>query len=230
MKTDLELSARAATNPVTPCGATMPNRPDEILPTRASLLHRLKDWGDDASWQQFFDTYWNLIYGVARKTGLSDADAQDVVQETLVAVARHMPGFRYDEANGQFKKWLLNMTRWRIIDHARKCTRRNESALPQDGETCSVPQSAVIDPSGNALDAIWEAEWHKTLYEAALATVRRRVEPHTFQLFDFYVNKEWAAAKVASTFDASVEQVYLAKHRVAEMLASEVARLERHGV
>jgi RNA polymerase sigma factor (sigma-70 family) len=91
----------------------MPDEPDEIIPTRASLLNRLKDWRDQASWQQFFDIYWKLIYGVARQAGLGDPEAQDVVQETMMAVARHMPGFKYDAVNGQFKTWLLNMTRLR---------------------------------------------------------------------------------------------------------------------
>src|ERR1041385_4461701 len=93
---------------------------EELIPTRATLLVRLKDWQDQSSWQEFFDIYWKLIYGVARKAGLSDAEAQDVVQETLVAVSRHMPDFNYDPAIGSFKAWLLNMTRWRIVSQVRK--------------------------------------------------------------------------------------------------------------
>src|SRR5436305_15266540 len=96
----------------------MAGQNDELIPTRVTLLHRLKNWQDDSSWQEFFDTYWKLIYGVARQAGLADAEAQDIVQETLVAVARHMPKFKYDPGIGSFKTWLLNMTRWRIIDHA----------------------------------------------------------------------------------------------------------------
>ena len=53
----------------------------EFIPTRASLLGRLKDWGDQSSWQEFFDAYSRLIYNVAVKSGLSDAEAQEVVQE-----------------------------------------------------------------------------------------------------------------------------------------------------
>src|SRR5580765_5869827 len=93
---------------------------DELIPTRATLIYRLKDWQDQSSWQEFFDTYWKLIYGVARKAGLTDAEAQDVVQETLVSVSKHMPTFNYDPALGSFKAWLLNMTRWRIIGQFRK--------------------------------------------------------------------------------------------------------------
>jgi len=61
---------------------------DDLLPTRLSLLARLKDWQDQQSWREFFDTYWKLIYSVAIQAGLSDAEAQDVVQDTLVSVAK----------------------------------------------------------------------------------------------------------------------------------------------
>src|SRR5438034_2400969 len=94
----------------------MPRHADQLLPTRATLIDRLKDWQDQSTWQEFFDTYWKLIYGVARKAGLTDAEAQDVVQETMFSVARHMPTFKYDPAIGSFKAWLLNMTRWRLHD------------------------------------------------------------------------------------------------------------------
>src|SRR2546423_58675 len=92
----------------------------EIISTRSSLLNRLKDWEDKASWKDFFDTYWKLIYGVARTAGLNDAEAQDVVQETIIAVAQKMPNFKYDSSAGSFKAWLMQLTRWRITDQFRK--------------------------------------------------------------------------------------------------------------
>ena len=206
----------------------------ELLPTRASLLHRLKDWRDQVSWQKFFDTYWSLIYSVARQAGLSDCEAQDVVQETMLNLAKQMPTFQYDPAQGQFKTWLLNLTRWRIIDQLRKrpkvsappaapCTGRRES--PTGAKTIDE----IVDPSSNALDALWEAEWQDTLYQSALASVRRRVDPQHYQIFDFHVNRQWPAVKVAATFNVVVAQVHLIKHRVVELLRREVARLEREG-
>ena len=86
---------------------TMAKDADDFIPTRQSLLTRLKSWDDQESWREFFDTYWNLIYGLALKSGLTEAEAQDAVQETLVAVARKMPGFNYDPAIGSFKSWLF---------------------------------------------------------------------------------------------------------------------------
>jgi len=209
----------------------MRGQAEELIPTRASLLLRLKDWGDQVTWQKFYDTYSGLIYGVARQAGLNAVEAQDVVQETVLAVAKNLPGFNY-KADGSFKSWILNMTRWRLIDELRKRPKADMSELVQShGEDAPTKTTDLyIDPTGNALDAIWEAEWQEVLFNAALTTVKRRVEPRTYQLFDFYVKKEWPAEKVASTFDVSVDQVYLAKHRVTEMLKAEVARLEREGV
>ena len=109
--------------------------PDEFIPTRASLLGRLKDWEDQTSWREFFDTYWRLIYGVARKAGLTDSEGQDVVQETMIAVAKKMPGFTYAPKVDSFKGWLLTVTQWKIADQFRKrAGPKNQSLLTRSEE------------------------------------------------------------------------------------------------
>jgi len=201
---------------------------DELIPTRATLIQRLKNWQDQSSWQDFFDTYWKLIYGVAIKGGLTPAEAQDVVQETMIAVARHMPTFKYDPALGSFKTWLLNMTRWRITDQLRK---RGPFVgyQPSRADTATGTRllDKVVDPTGPDMDALWDAEWEKNLYEAALARVKRRLDPQKFQIFDLYVNKAWTPQRVAAVFGISVGQVYLAKHRIAELIKAEAERLRK---
>ena len=66
---------------------TMATETDDWLPTRHSLITRLRQADDHAGWQEFFDTYWRLLYGVARKTGLNDAEAQDAVQDCVITVS-----------------------------------------------------------------------------------------------------------------------------------------------
>ena len=204
----------------------MKRNDEEWIPTHASLIHRLKNWQDEASWQDFFNVYWKLIYGVARKAGLSDAEAQDVVQETLVSVAKHMPTFQYDPSIGPFKAWLLNMTRWRIIGQFRK---RSPEAVhrPADSQSGTATVDEVPDPQAPDLDAVWEAEWASNLLNAAMDNLRRRADPEKFQIFDFYVNKEWPPEKVAERFGVSVDLVYQTKHRLTESLRAEVNRLEK---
>src|SRR5258707_15062717 len=91
-----------------------------LLATRRSLVDRLANWDDRKHWQEFFDAYWKLIYSAARKSGLTDAEAQEVVQETVITVAKKIGKLRYDPAAGSFKGWLLHITRWRIADQFRK--------------------------------------------------------------------------------------------------------------
>jgi RNA polymerase sigma factor (sigma-70 family) len=201
---------------------------DELIPTRATLIQRLKDWQDQSSWQDFFDTYWKLIYGIALKGGLTATEAQDVVQETMISVAKHMPTFEYDPALGSFKTWLLNMTRWRITDQLRKRGPVFGAGRPESEDTATRTRTVdkVVDPASPALDALWNAEWEKNLLEAAMAKVKRRLDPQKYQIFDLYVNKEWPPEKVAATFGISVDQVYLAKHRTTELIKEEVKKLE----
>jgi RNA polymerase sigma factor (sigma-70 family) len=199
---------------------------DQNVSTRASLIHRLKDWSDESSWRDFFNTYWKLIYGVARKAGLTDTEAQDVVQETLISVAKHMPAFKYDPTIGSFRAWLLNMTRWRITNQFRKRQPNAEHRPEGRSSSGTGTVDAVADPVSLDLDAIWQAEWETNLMNAAMNNLRRRIEPQRLQIFDFYVNKEWPPEKVADRFRVSIDLVYQVKHRVTEALRAEVSRLE----
>jgi RNA polymerase sigma factor (sigma-70 family) len=206
----------------------MPQGEDELIPTRATLIQRLKNWQDESSWQDFFETYWRFIYGVARKSGLTTAEAQDVVQETMVSVAKHIPSFKYDPAIGSFKAWLMNMTRWRITDQIRHRSSPHGRAGTGDYLPDGVSElDRVVDPTSETLNQIWDAEWEANLLEAALTRVKRRLDPQLYQIFDLYVNKNWAAEKVADAFQTSLSQVYVAKHRVVEMIRTEVQRLEK---
>jgi RNA polymerase sigma factor (sigma-70 family) len=197
---------------------------DELIPTRATLIQRLKNWQDQSSWQEFFDTYWSLIYGVAIKGGLTRAEAEDVVQETLVSVAKHMPTFQYDPAIGSFKGWLLTVTRWRIMDHLRLRKHESHSTQPEGDEPEIVQEAEVLSPD---LEQLWDVEWESNLLNAAVTKARRRLDPHQYQIFDFYVNKDWAPEKVAKAFSIPIAQVYLAKHRVTEAIREEVERLRK---
>jgi RNA polymerase sigma-70 factor (ECF subfamily) len=197
------------------------------VPTRRSLLSRLKRWDDQASWQEFFDTYWKLIYGFAIRAGLAETEAQDVVQDTIVSVARQMPNFRYDSARGSFKSWLFLIARRRITDHLRKDYRRVKTEEPTPDETSRTALlERIPDPSGPGLDAIWDEEWKRHLFQAALRRVKGRVEPLHFQIFDCYALKDWPVKEVASRFHVNAGQVYVIKHRVSSLIAKEIEKLQ----
>jgi RNA polymerase sigma factor (sigma-70 family) len=194
----------------------------DSLPTRQSLLSRLRDIGDDASWRTFFDTYWRLIYNVARKTGLSDEDAQEVVQDTVISVAKKMPEFRYDPAKGSFKRWLLIITQRRIHDRLR----RHYQSLPMANITSAENLPAMALGPDAAMDAAWEEEWQRNVFQAALARVRQRVNPKHFQVFDYCVLQNMPASEVARRLGLTAAQVYLNKHRMVLAVKRAVKELE----
>jgi len=198
----------------------------EFLPTRQTLLSRLRDVGDQDSWQEFFNLYWKLIYNTALKSGLTEAEAQDVVQETIISLSKKMPQFQYDSAHGSFKAWLLQLTRWRIIDQLRKRQRDIQKSLDWNGSTRTSTIDRIPDPAGATLDTYWNQEWHQNILEAAIERTKRRVDPKQYQVFDLCVLKEWPSTKVAAALKVNVAWVYTAKHRVSRWVKREVKALE----
>lgn len=208
------------------------------LETRPSLLHRLKHGDDPESWQAFYRVYGGLIRFFAEKASLTPDEADEVVQETAIGVARRLPDFVYDPKVCRFKTWLLNLVRWRIQDQLRK--RRRNGGM--DGGLLGAPDEACTprsdDSSGTAIiehipdpavpefGAEWDAAWERNLLAQAMEGVREQIEERQFQVFDLNVSKGWSPAEVARTLGISVARVYLTKHRVSALLKKEVRRLE----
>jgi len=198
----------------------------DLIPTRHSLLNRLKNLEDNDSWKEFFDRYWKLIYGVAIKSGLTESEAQEVVQETVIVVSKKIPDFEYDPSIGSFKGWLMTMTHWRIKDQLRKRQRDAavlHSAMPS---TATTFIERVADPGGCQLEKVWDDEWQKHIMELALSRVKRKVKPKHYQIFDLCAIKSWPLQKVAQTLSVNIGQVYLARHRVGALVKREIKMLE----
>ncbi len=209
-----------------------PAEKDEVIAqayakTRKSLIARLDNWEDQKTWDEFYQTYWRLIYSVAVRAGLRPEEAFDCVQETILSIAKQSKKKLYDPEQGSFKTWLMNMTRWRINDQFRK--RKKDTAMT-GGEWDDERKTAVIDriedPNGDVLQRLWDVEWKKGIADAALARVKAQVSPKQYQIFDYYVIRQWDANKVQEKLNVSMAQVYLAKHRVGSVLKKELAKLE----
>jgi RNA polymerase sigma-70 factor, ECF subfamily len=201
--------------------------PKELLRTRTTLINRLKNWADQESWEEFFEIYEKLIHAVAVKSGLTATEAQDVVQETMVSVAKHMPAFKYDRKIGTFKTWLLTMARWRIVDQLRQRHPLSGSReYYKEGANAPPPLDNIPDRRSLDPDAQWNAQWKSSLLDVAMTKVKRNLSPQHYQVFDLYVNKEWAPDKIAQRYGIAVGQVYLTKNRVSEAIKKEVERLK----
>jgi RNA polymerase sigma-70 factor (ECF subfamily) len=222
------------------------NEEKQTIPTRQTLLSRLKDWDDHDSWKEFFDVYWKLIYNAAVKTGLSDSEAQEVVQETVIAISKSMPHFHYDPKIGSFKGWLMRQTSWRIADQFRKRQRDfggdhdrfNQQEREHDVEhddsaedfSAGIIESIPDTSAAASLEAIWDEEWKENMIEAALQRVKAGVDSKHYQIFDLYVIKKWPAAKIAKSLQINRATIYMVKHRISGLFAKELKALEDNGV
>jgi RNA polymerase sigma factor (sigma-70 family) len=195
------------------------------LRTRPTLLFRLRDWQDEASWGEFYRLYHHFIYSCARRAGLAHADAEEVAQDVFKRVAETIHEFESDPARGSFRGWLLNLTRWRIADkyRARKPHENQppSSSAPHDGRTGTIERLPAGDDDG----AVWEQEWQKSLLDTALDRLARRVPAKQFQIFDLYRRQDWSVLRVARELGVNPATVYVVSHRLTKQLKTEVARL-----
>ena len=206
-----------------------PRKADEdFAATRSSLVRKLKEWDDQKSWQTFFDTYWKLIYNVAMRNGLSDAEANDAAQETIVAVAKAVKNFEYDRSKGSFRGWLMRQASWKVKDQFRKRSHwQSTAALPEepDGEDRTSLPDRIPDPQ-DGFAKLWQEEWDDNLLEIVMRRVRTKVPARQYQIFDCYVLKGWPVEQVTKELGVSTASVYLARTRVGRVAKAETLSIE----
>jgi RNA polymerase sigma factor (sigma-70 family) len=185
----------------------------EFPPTRASLLLRLRDPQDAEAWTDFVDLYGPLVYGYARKQGLQDADAADLCQDVLGAVAGAVGRLEYDPRRGAFRNWLFVIVRrklsnWRAA-HAVRAHAGGDSATHRLLEEHAAPEDT---------EPAWEAEWEERVFAWACTQVRRDVTDTTWQAFWQTAIEDRPGKQVAAGLGLSVAAVYRARSRVLARL------------
>jgi RNA polymerase sigma factor (sigma-70 family) len=185
----------------------------EIPPTRASLLVRLRDPQDGSAWREFVDLYGPLVYGYARKQGLQDADAADLCQDVLGAVAGAVGRLDYDPRRGSFRNWLFTVVRRKLSNWRR--ARRNR---PDGSDRAATDQLLEQYPGPGGAEAEWEAEWEQRLFAWACEQVRPDVSDTTWQAFWRTAMEGQPSKRVAADLGLTLTAVYLARRRVLARL------------
>jgi RNA polymerase sigma-70 factor (ECF subfamily) len=189
--------------------------------TGSTLLTLVRNPADPQAWEAFVDRYTPLVAGWCRRWQLQSADVQDVTQEVLLKLARHIRKFPYDPAKGHFRGWLLTLTRnvWRDL----RDSRRRAGWASGDAHLQRLLEEQE-DRNGlaEALDQGFLVE----LYEEAQARVQLRVSRDTWQAFQLLALEGRSGADVAAKLHMKVATVYTAKNRVQKMLQQEIHKLE----
>jgi RNA polymerase sigma-70 factor (ECF subfamily) len=179
-----------------------------ITATSTSLLSGLARQ-DDRQWREFVDRYQPVLVAFARKLGLSEQDAADAAQDTLLVFAvGHREG-KYDRSKGRLRTWLLGIATNKIREIRRK-GRREFVPVDEDDGTRLINQ--IEDD--HTMSDLWEEQWREAVLEACLKEVREQVEPVTMRAFELFVLQEWPAEKVASELGISANAVFKGKRRV----------------
>jgi RNA polymerase sigma-70 factor (ECF subfamily) len=206
----------------------MPSTLDTRKKTKRSLLERLKNWQDKDSWQTFFDTYWSLIFGTAIKAGLTEAEAEDVVQDTIFTVAKKIRDFQYDPARGRFRSWLGSIIRSRIVDLKRKRLPLKSPSIRAAGETSRTSTTGRIpDPAAVDFYAVYDVAWRDYVRNEALELLKGELSPKQYEIFDLYVNRDRPVPDIMKTLGVSRAQVYMAKLRGLQTLKQKVKQVEK---
>jgi RNA polymerase sigma-70 factor (ECF subfamily) len=188
--------------------------------TRLSLLVRLRDGGDAEAWADFVNLYAPLVYGLARRHGLQDADAADLSQDVLRALVGAVPQFRYDPARGKFRGWLFTVARNQLRKFL-TARRRQPVGTGDRGACCLLRQQAAPEEV-----AAWEQEYQARLFELASQRVRDCFRPATWQAFWRSTVQGEEPSQVGAALGMSVGAVYIARTRVLARLREEVRLLE----
>jgi len=206
----------------------METETDDMV-TQWALIRRLvRTDCDERSWEEFYGIYSHLVFAVARRSGLTHDEADEAVQETMKKVYEKIHDFVPDAKRGSFKAWLLMWAGWKIKDQLRKRAKhQHDQPSPPDETSCTPAIERIADPASLDLDAIWNEAWKKELFAGAVERIKTMVRPEQFQIFDFYVLREMPVSKVTRALQVSAAKVYLARHRVGQLLKKEIRSLEK---
>src|SRR5436853_7767418 len=131
---------------------------DESPLTRASLLVQIRDGANHVAWQEFVNLYGPVVYGFARKRGLQDADAADLMQDVLRSVSSAIGRLEYDRTQGSFRGWLFTITRNKIFNFL--SARRIRPQATGDSATNRI---LTQEPDGHDGSESWELEYQRRL-------------------------------------------------------------------
>ena len=196
-------------------------RPPYDSGTRISLLGRLRrDPTNQAAWDAFVEHYGPKIYAWCRRWNLQEADAQDVTQNVLLKLAEKLRDFEYDPSRS-FRAWLKTLTHHAWSDY--------QEARRRPGQGSGDSQVGLLLESVEAREDLLqrlEEEFDRELLEEAMARVRLRVAPQTWQAFHLTAIEGLSGAEAGERIPMAVAQVFVAKRRVQKMIQEELARLD----
>jgi RNA polymerase sigma-70 factor (ECF subfamily) len=188
--------------------------------TRASLIVRLRDDADQAAWREFVEIYRPVVFRLARRRGLQDADADDLAQQVLAAVAGAVGRWEPDPARGRFRAWLNRIAHNQIIN---ALTRRAPDRAAGGDADRLADQAAPQGPDSELL----RTEYRREVFQWAARQVRGEFRADTWQAFWQTAVDGRPVTVVAAELGKGPGAVYTARGRVMRRLREKIAEWDR---
>ena len=183
--------------------------------TRSSVLQAVADTENEAAWNRFFDLYAGFVYSIARSKGLSDADADDIVQVVFVDLARNLPTFKYDREKGRFRSYLAGLVNWRVMDRLKSGKRDAEL------KANFLEEARAAAVAGD--DEFAEREWQSAAMEEALRRIKPDVRPEHYAAFVASAVEGQDTEVVTKLYGISRDNLYQIRARLTAKLRETVA-------
>jgi len=196
---------------------------DDSPVTRTSLLVQLRDGENQVAWQEFSRLYGPVIYGFARRRGLQDADAADLMQDVMRSVSSAIGRLDYDRKQGTFRGWLFTITRNKIFNFLSARRIRPQGS----GDTTTnkmLDQTAAAESDGQDT---WELEYQRRIAAIAMEKIKAEFQDSSWQAFWLTAVEGKSAGEVSKQIGLSTGAIYVAKSRVLARLKEEVETLRR---
>lgn len=195
---------------------------DDSPLTRASLLVQLRDGTNQVAWREFMSLYSPVVYGFARRRGLQDADAADLMQDVMRSVSSAIGRLDYNRDQGTFRGWLFTITRNKVFSFLSARRTRPQAS----GDTAT---NRLLDTHPDASDGseVWEAEYQRRLAALAMERVKGEFQDKTWRAFWLTAVEGQSAADVAGQIGLSAGAIYVARSRVLARLRAEVEAMQR---
>ena len=188
--------------------------------TRQSLLLRAQT-GETDAWKDLTDLYRPLILGWLNRQGVPARDLEDLSQEVLLSVVKHLPSFQHSGNRGAFRTWLRTIVCRRAADYWRALDARSQAS---GGSGATAALQLIVDPDSE-LNRQWDQEHDRYVIRCLLDLVEAEFEPTTRRAFQRLALDGASGAEVAEELGMSVAAVYVAKSRVLQRIREEAEGL-----
>ena len=185
--------------------------------TRSSVIRAVADTENAAAWNRLFDLYAGFVYSIARRKGLNDADADDIVQMVFADLARNLPSFKYDQEKGRFRPYLAALVKWRVIDRL-KAVRRDadlKADFMEEAKSAATTEDEDFE----------EREWQSAAMEETLRRIKPEVRPEHYAAFVASAVEGQDTDVVTKLYGISRDSLYQIRKRLTVKLREKLAEV-----